>query len=647
MSYRLTGLGLMLLLAVTGRAGAAGRAFVQLDGSTAGSWVGWSESGRHLVPLPLDWRFVAPGEVPTRVVLAGPEHNATIDLPAGTVLRALGAVRARVESPFLRGRLSSGAMRLELPSQPLVLAEGSLFACSYEAFGPTGQAEVVSIQTPVPSVEVVLDAEFQVSFDRVHWQTDPEAGQGARCRALQLPGLKAEAAPKWVGSFGLWSPDGVRMTRSRTTLTFDTERAGWSELDGVAVRARPPVLDAPRAAVSLRRGTFRRLVRVPLPCRVRELDGLMAERVRLSVSGAPEVVSFAASDTPAGLTAVLSGWADRRERLGGWPTDPLGEVIEEYLLPLWFGLWYDAGTGREEVRDPASVRAFVAAYAAAVDTSRPLLAKWLESHPDLLNTTLAQQEAALEVLGKIVHDLSAGNRRASVWWSVYLSDLLTTQTGQPVFYWERERLLNAPVERPGEVTLGTLAKQVARGRATELQQWLTRALAKGETTTEVSLRRLPAGADLPLDLVISAGPRVPPGEYHATVRLEADGVEAGSESLTVRVAPSLGSVAAVGFVAALPLALVVGLAACSRLRSRRARAAVWRAFLRERGPSLGDAQAAAEAYRALAAAGLTETLSPELLAEYERVRAAGGEGFAAFVERVAEELRRPSPGETE
>ena len=58
----------------------------------------------------------------------------------------------------------------------------------------------------------------------------------------------------------------------------------------------------------------------------------------------------------------LTGWATHRSGLAAGAEDPLTATVRDYLVPLWYGLWYDAGSAAEVVRESLQIASSIDIY---------------------------------------------------------------------------------------------------------------------------------------------------------------------------------------------------------------------------------------------------------------------------------------------
>ncbi|NUQ01414.1 MAG: hypothetical protein HUU35_16345, partial [Armatimonadetes bacterium] len=249
--------------------------------------------------------------------------------------------------------------------------------------------------------------------------------------------------------------------------------------------------------------------------------------------------------------------------------DRLAGLIRDYLVPLWFGLWYDSNLATETVREPPSLARFRQAYAAAVAASRPQLVAKLAPLASSPGLSLAQPQAMATALAELVDSLAVHEPRTAVWWSVYLSDLLSTVARAPVCYWRSDQRLEGSVGQAAEVTMAALHKAAA-ARTTGLQRELQAAEERAGAVDEVEVARLAPRSTLPLGLMVEAGRATPVGVYQAEVRLR--GAGESRIPLTIRVTPSYGSIALLVLAIVLPLGLgAVLLRRLGRLATKRGR----------------------------------------------------------------------------
>ncbi len=581
-------------------------------------WIGWNESGVYDLSLPPEWELSV-GEHDTVRVMFGDESTA--DLPGGTRLRCVGTARIRCRAPALRGD-EGRRLTVSLATDRIHFSEGARFRCADEQLGPTGEAEVVALALfGGGPLALVYPDEFRVEVDRFEWQApqgddEPAGATLATAGDAPLP----ESLPTPVTRLGAWSARPLRVAWSSSArMTVESSDLDWLEVNQETARRGGLHYQAARGTVRLRRATFAGRALVRLPARLREPEGLLAEDVVVSVDGPPGLAGFSSANTRDGLDAVLDEFGDGRD--GG---STLPRAIDEYLLPAWFGLWYDARTAREVTRETATTAQFAAAYGAAVEQSRGPLLEWLEGRPDP-GGSLAQPEPMLAALREAVDQLAGDEPRARIWWSVYLTDLLSAAADGPVDFWYPDRLSGAPAE-PGEVTLTALARHLRRHESTPLLDRLRTAAGRGEPLDTVRFDRLGPGAEQPLDLLVDVGRGTPAGEYRLSIEVRSrDGYRAEAP-LTVEVLPSYGSLLFLALLVAVPVGAVAFTAGRAGAR-RRTRP---RVALPAVEPGLpADPAAAMMAFESRA---LYRSLPPELLEEYYRVRAGGD--AAPFLARV-------------
>lgn len=536
--------------------------FLRLTDLAAGTeWIAWQEGGLLQLPAPAGWRIEGTPEDPLTVQLAGGE---LVTLPPNTPLRAEGTPMLGFQAGWARLTHSRGALEATVTTRRIMLQGGALMYADHESFGSAGQTMVTAIYIPRRrEVALRYEAPLMCRIGRLELLCPAE--EPATVDGLRLPLPAGTAAPATVRRVGLWSPAGVQVQAGPHDLTAQTEQVAWAELDGQVLRTEPVRLQAPKADVAIRRATLRGVSRRALPCRLVEPSGLMAEHLRLEVSGAPSVVAFAAADSVEGLEQAFDTIAVQRSGGPGRDVDPLIEAVREYLLPLWFGLWYDDATGREVPRSPATLRTFYETYRDAVRASEADLRKWLDERAE--DVSLAEPEAFQAALGELVDYTAREDRKAAVWWSIYLSDLLSELAGAAVYYWQPEATLQSAAADPGEVTMDGLAKLAGR-RQTGLLRACDEAMRSGQRVDALVFPRLAPNARLSVEVMLEVGRKTPVGTYQAEMVLSGAGDE--RVPLTVRVKPSYGEIGLLALVVLLPAALAVGAGLGMRRRTGRA-----------------------------------------------------------------------------
>jgi len=551
-------LGLLGLVLLVIRPAAAEPGFLRLTELAPGTeWIAWQSAGLLQLPAPPGWRIEGTPEDPLTVQLSGGE---LVTLPPETVLRADGTPMLGFQAPWAKIVHQRGALVAKVTTRRIMLHGGALMYADHESFGPAGQTMVSAIYTPRRrDIELHYDASLSARVERLELLCP--ADQPATVDGLRLP---TAAVPAALRRAGLWSPAGIQLQAGPGELTAQTEQVAWVEIDGQVLRTEPIRLQAPQAEVAIRRATFRSISRRSLPCRLTEPSGLMAENLRLEVAGAPEVVAFSSADSLEGLEQTLDSIAAQRAGGPGRDVDPLVEAIRAYLLPLWYGLWYDAATGRETVRAPATLRAFAESYQAAILASQDDVQQWLSGRAG--EVSLADPDGFQAALAELVDFAAREDRKASVWWSVYLSDLLSDMAGAAVYYWQPDDDLQSAAADPSAVTISGLAK-AAKADATGLLAACQAAL-RAETRAEALVYpRLPPEARLPVEVMLEVGRATPVGTYQAELVLSGAGDQ--RVPLTVKVGPSYGEVFLLSMVILVPLALAIAAGGALWRRQRR------------------------------------------------------------------------------
>ncbi len=629
-------LALTSLLAPAPRA-VAETAMVRLVDIRAGSeWIGWNESGTYRVSLPAGLRL---GPVTGAGTVQWADGRVT-EVAEGTSLRLAERTSATVAAGYLHGRHRRGGVALDCTARRIEFPGGARLEGDGEVLGPDEGGQVVALRYREPlALELDYDEPVEAELDKVEWRAAGEA----RAERLALAGFPTGDEP--IHSLGLWAAAGGQVLCAADRFYARAERFDWVRVNGRAAAAAPPVLDAPRASVAVRRSSVRGSARVVLPMALSERGGQVAERVTVEVSGAPGVVGLSAADEAGGLEAALQRLDLERAGAGAPGEDRLAATIRDYLVPAWYGLWYDAENAREVVFDPPGLRAFAERYRQAVAAERGRLVDWVARHEaELAGVSLARPERLSEVLGGLIRDVAQGDPGRLAWWSVYLSDLMTDLAEGAVTYdWAAGRLSGAP-EAAAAVTLPALAHRARKSLATPLTQFLDREVAGAALVDRLSFERLPARGRRELALVVETGRDTPRGSYRA----EVSSGGAPPVTVTVRVLPGLLDVALTALAVLVPLALVllsvsrVGRAvlhelAANRqtLRARQARFGDWQRFRARQAAALAGQAEDPEAVLAdFSAAGLHEALSPALFGQLLRARQADAAQVAEFLRRV-------------
>ncbi len=548
--------GAGLLLGAPAALGAPG--LLRLSSVAEGSeWVGWNQSGVQQVVLPRNWSITSGADQAIQVKLT---EGATITLPTGTRLRAVGFLRANARAPFCRGRHARGGGTVTVTTRHLAFQGGAVFQCPNEAFGPRRQAVVSAVElSKAVTIEVTVAGAASLNVDRIQWSA-PSARAAAEVDGEELPGMADDERPEEVVSFGLWSPEGVRVTAGGGLFEAETARVGWCQVNGRAVRTGAPTLDVPRGEVWIRQATLRSRAQVALTCRLAEPTGALAQGLRLAVSGAPGVVMWSAADSPAGLDKGLAYLAQVRS--GGDGEDRLTSALREVILPTWYGLWYNSAAAREEVREQPTLDVFVASYRSAVASSRPKLVTALNSAmARAAGTSLAKPADFTAALGQVVDLLAGTDRRAAMWYSVYLSDVLSDLARRPLFYQHLEQRLEGAAASPARVTLAALRSRAADTRDTGVLRTLQAAPVNDETVGELTFARLGPGVEVPIDLIVEVGRSTPVGTYQVETSLSGAGADPAKASLRVHVRPSYGHLCLLALCWLAPTSLLIGLLA--------------------------------------------------------------------------------------
>ncbi|MCC7492478.1 MAG: hypothetical protein IT204_09040 [Fimbriimonadaceae bacterium] len=548
----------ILLSGLATSAEAAGRAALQLTRVPAGSeFIGWNEDATCVLPLPAGWQVEAPERGVVRCRLA---EGATFELQEGESLRLRGAARPSLRAGFVRGRQSGDEVVLALEARRIDFAGGALFEGEASGIGRTGQGIVTRLDWTAPrAVELRYAEPLLVTFDRLQWQA--ASGHSATVAAAVLP---VQPWPSRLRACGLWSPAGVKVEVGGGSLAAEAEALGWLQLDGQTVRPQPVDLSLPRAELWVRQPTLRARARVALAGRLREPSGLLAEDVLLTVDGAPGLVGYQAAAGPAALETALTRLDEQRSGAGHAGEEPLVGVLRDYLLPAWYGLWYHPD-GREELRLAPALARFTSDYAAAVTAAAPRLRGYLSNQAGAARElTLAQTDEARLALAAMVNHLAGQDTKLAIWWSVYLSDLLSDLAGAAVCYWHGEQTLTSAAADPGRVRLGALADRLDANWPTGLQQFLAVAVEQAGQAPELRFQRLAPDEAVAVGVLVEVQRGTPVGRYEAHLGLAG---QDHSAPLVVHVQPSLGRVALVGLAAAVPFALL--LAAAGRVGRRR------------------------------------------------------------------------------
>ncbi len=168
--------------------------------------------------------------------------------------------------------------------------------------------------------------------------------------------------------------------------------------------------------------------------------------------------------------------------------------------------------------------------------------------------SLAEPEAFSAALAELVDYASREDRRAAVWWSVYLSDLLSDLAGAAACYWQPDGSLQSAAADPGDVTIGGLAT-AAKAKQTGLLRACEAAVRSGTRVEALVFPRLAPEARLPVEVMLEVGRSTPVGLYQAEIVLS--GAGEARVPLTVEVKPSYGEIGLLALVILVPLGLAM------------------------------------------------------------------------------------------